>query len=100
MLFRSRAGGVQVLEYTGRMVHAKTMVVDAELAVIGTANLDNRSFRLNFEVIAAIYDREATACLARLFEDELGLSFIAWRQRDQDQAQPIAVLPNHREGPG
>jgi cardiolipin synthase len=37
------------------MLHAKTLVVDGT-AVVGTANLDNRSFRLNFEVAAAIFD--------------------------------------------
>lgn len=63
--------GVPVFEYTGRMIHAKTMVVDDELAVVGTANLDNRSFRLNFEVIAAIYDRGTTDQLAAIFQQDL-----------------------------
>ncbi len=61
------AQGVPVFEYCGRMIHAKTMVVDDELAVVGTANMDNRSFRLNFEVIAAVYDRDFTDQLAALF---------------------------------
>ncbi len=65
------AEGVPVFEYAGRMIHAKTMVVDDELAVVGTANLDNRSFRLNFEVIAAIYDRGVTDQLAALFLEDL-----------------------------
>lgn len=63
--------GVPVFEYQGRMIHAKTMVVDDELSVVGTANLDNRSLRLNFEVIAAIYDRDTTQNLAALFERDL-----------------------------
>jgi cardiolipin synthase A/B len=49
-------------------------VVDRELAVVGTANLDNRSFRLNFEVIAAIYDRGVSSDLATLFEQDLSRS--------------------------
>ena len=40
-------------EYTPRMIHAKTIVIDDELSIVGTANFDNRSFRLNFEVVAA-----------------------------------------------
>lgn len=60
--------GVPVYEYRGRMIHAKTIVIDDELSIVGTANIDNRSFRLNFEVIAAIYDRSTTEELARLFE--------------------------------
>ena len=65
------AEGVAVFEYGPRMIHAKTMVIDDELAVVGTANIDNRSFRLNFEVIAAIYDTAFTAELASLFESDL-----------------------------
>ena len=60
--------GVPVYEYRGRMIHAKTVVIDDELSIVGTANIDNRSFRLNFEVIAAIYDRGTTEELARLFK--------------------------------
>src|SRR5204862_134457 len=49
--------GVQIYEYTPRMVHAKTAVVDHWLAIVGTANLDYRSLRLNFEVGALLYGR-------------------------------------------
>lgn len=63
--------GVKIHEYAGRMLHAKTLVVDDELAVVGTANFDNRSFRLNFEVIVAIYDARTTGELAHAFENDL-----------------------------
>lgn len=63
--------GVKIHEYEGRMLHAKTLVVDDELAVVGTANFDNRSFRLNFEVVVAIYDAETASDLARSFENDL-----------------------------
>jgi cardiolipin synthase len=39
--------------------------------VVGTANFDNRSFRLNFEVVVAIYDAETASDLARSFENDL-----------------------------
>lgn len=65
------AEGVAVFEYMPRMIHAKTMVIDEELAVVGTANMDNRSFRLNFEVVAAIYDRAVCAQLAEMFSSDL-----------------------------
>lgn len=65
------AEGVKVYEYQPRMIHSKTIVVDDELAIIGTANMDNRSFRLNFEVVAAIYDRDVAAELAVMFEEDL-----------------------------
>jgi cardiolipin synthase len=49
------AAGVKVWEYKARMLHSKTLVVDDNCAMAGTANFDNRSFRLNFEVMAVVY---------------------------------------------
>lgn len=63
--------GAQVLEYTPRFLHAKTCVVDDDLSIVGTANLDTRSFKLNFECVAAIYGEEVNAKLAAAFERDL-----------------------------
>jgi len=63
--------GAQVLEYTPRFIHAKTCVIDEDLSIIGTANLDNRSFRLNFEVVAAVYGDKTNTELAAAFERDL-----------------------------
>ena len=49
--------GVEVYHYRKGMVHAKTMIVDGLLATVGTANMDNRSFMLNFEINAIFYDK-------------------------------------------
>jgi cardiolipin synthase len=65
------AAGVRVFEYGPAMLHAKSVLVDRELAVIGSANLDNRSFRLNFEIVAAIYGAEMADALATSFERDL-----------------------------
>lgn len=48
--------GATVYIYDNGFIHAKTIVVDDEIASVGTANIDVRSFRLNFEVNAFIYD--------------------------------------------
>ncbi len=48
--------GVKVLEYQKGFLHAKTIVSDGKLAVISSANLDRRSFFINFEVSAFVYD--------------------------------------------
>lgn len=63
--------GVHIHEYTGRMFHAKTLVVDHSYSMIGSANFDNRSFRLNFEVAAVLFDRGMNQQLAGLFEQDL-----------------------------
>jgi len=65
------AAGVRAYEYGPRFVHAKTMVIDREISIVGTANLDVRSFKLNFEVAALVYDRAVTEALARAFHDDL-----------------------------
>ena len=68
------ASGVKVYEYLPRFIHAKTFVIDDDLAIVGSANLDNRSFQLNFEVVALFYDRGVAATLANTFESDLAES--------------------------
>jgi cardiolipin synthase len=68
------AAGVLVYEYLPRFIHAKTFVCDDDLAIVGTANLDNRSFLLNFEVAAMIYDRGVAEQLAQAFTADLAES--------------------------
>ena len=47
--------GVQVYQFTGGLLHAKTMTVDGTVAFFGTSNFDIRSFALNFEVNLVLY---------------------------------------------
>lgn len=66
--------GIVVFEFGPPMLHAKTLIVDDTVALVGTANLDNRSFRLNFEIAAAFYDAAVVAKLAKRFEDDRAAS--------------------------
>lgn len=61
--------GAKIYRYTKGFLHAKTMLIDDKVSAIGTANLDNRSFRLNFEVTALVFD-EAFAEENRLMFDD------------------------------
>ncbi|MCM2270762.1 MAG: cardiolipin synthase [Thermoanaerobaculia bacterium] len=65
------ASGARIFEYRPRLLHAKTALIDDELALVGTANLDNRSFRLNFEVAVALYGPQPAAALAAAFARDL-----------------------------
>jgi cardiolipin synthase len=76
--------GVKIHLYGPPMVHAKTMVVDHDLAIVGTANLDNRSLRLNFEVVAAVYGEAAAAELAALFQADLARARPRTRREEDD----------------
>jgi cardiolipin synthase A/B len=61
--------GVEIFTYNKGFIHAKTMVIDDYISVVGTANMDHRSFDLNFEVNAIVYASE--------FADQVRKSFLA-----------------------
>lgn len=63
--------GVKIFKYQNGFLHSKTMVVDDGVASVGSANLDFRSFKLNFEVNAFLYDPLITTELAKLFEADM-----------------------------
>ena len=59
--------GVKIFTYDNGFLHAKTIVIDDTIASVGTANFDERSFRLNFEVNAIIYDNSVVKMLHDIF---------------------------------
>ncbi|WP_082759768.1 cardiolipin synthase [Abyssisolibacter fermentans] len=63
--------GVKAYVYNKGFLHAKTFVVDGKICSVGTANVDIRSFKLNFEVNALIYDREVSENLISVFKDDI-----------------------------
>ncbi len=64
------AAGVRVYEYGPRMLHTKALLVDDDLAIVGSANFDSRSFSLNFEVSMVFRDAGVAADLERLFNGD------------------------------
>jgi len=52
--------GVQIREYVGGLLHSKTLTLDGDITLIGSANLDRRSFDLNFENNILLYDPSLT----------------------------------------
>jgi cardiolipin synthase len=67
-------GGVQIFEYRPAMTHAKALMVDGLWAVVGTTNIDNRSFEHNDEVNVAFREPALTARLRQDFESDLTAS--------------------------
>lgn len=59
--------GAKVLLYQGGYLHAKTICVDGELAVVGSANWDIRSFSINYEIAALLYDEHLAASILDAF---------------------------------
>lgn len=63
--------GVRIFTYEKGFVHAKTMIIDDNLAVVGSANMDYRSFDLNFEVNVMLYGKEIAGQLLKAFNHDL-----------------------------
>ena len=85
------AAGVKVYEYGPRMLHSKAMLVDDHIALIGSANFDHRSFRLNFEASILFDDKAVATQLEQQIEREF-----AWAPRvrnDRDRSLLRARLP-------
>jgi cardiolipin synthase len=79
------AGGVRIFEYQPSMTHLKALVVDDDWTVIGTTNIDNRSFEHNDEVNVALLDTGVRDRVAAQFDDDLALcrevTLDEWRHR-------------------
>jgi cardiolipin synthase len=55
--------GVRIREYEGGLLHSKTLTLDGDITLIGSANMDRRSFELNFENNILLYDPQLTAAV-------------------------------------
>jgi cardiolipin synthase len=77
--------GIRIVEYQPGMTHSKVLVVDDLWSVIGSTNLDNRSFEHNDEMNVAIRDEGVAARLIRDFDADLSRSrdvtIAEWRKR-------------------
>ncbi len=77
--------GVTIYEFRPGLLHAKTLTVDRQFGMIGSANLDLRSFFLNFELSMLIYNTDAASQLRFLQQRYIGnseaLSISDWRRR-------------------
>ncbi|WP_295812924.1 cardiolipin synthase [uncultured Apibacter sp.] len=92
------ASGVRIYRYTKGFVHAKTIISDTNLSVIGSANLDMRSFDLNFEISALVYSETINQELYDAFMEDIGnsteVTYREWIKRNKlvDMGNSIAKL--------
>lgn len=77
--------GVRIHLHTKGVLHSKTMTVDDEIALVTSANLDIRSFYLNFELGVLLFERDATArlrfCQTKYLEDSQRVNSELWKGR-------------------
>jgi cardiolipin synthase len=83
------AAGVRIFEYQGGLLHTKSLTLDGEVTLIGSANMDRRSFELNYENNILFYDRALTANVRQRQLDYLA------RSHPVDQ-QVVAAWPMKR----
>lgn len=85
MFYELISGGVRIAEYRPSMIHVKALIVDDAWVVLGTTNVDNRSFEHNDEVNVAFLDHALTARVREDFEADLAASDLvtprSWRER-------------------
>jgi len=77
--------GVEIYRYQKGFIHAKTMTVDDKVSLVGSFNTDIRSFYINYEASALVYDKELTQKLNNQFDkdmdDSIMLDYISWKNR-------------------
>jgi len=73
-LDESASTGVAFYRYQDGFLHQKVMIIDDSVATVGTANFDNRSFRLNFEITAVVADRDFAFQVEEMFEADFARS--------------------------
>ncbi len=66
--------GVKFFRYQDGFIHEKVMLIDDTHATVGTANFDNRSFRLNFEIVGLIVDKEFNTQIQDMFLEDFKLA--------------------------
>jgi cardiolipin synthase len=90
--------GVEIFEYRAALLHAKNVTIDGVWATVGSTNFDNRSFALNEEVNATIYDAGVARRLEKDFEEDLRyarpVTYEAWKRRGlMSRVREIVTLP-------
>jgi cardiolipin synthase len=66
--------GIKLYRYTAGFMHQKVFLIDSSCAAVGTANLDNRSFRLNFEITLLNYDSGFVKEVETMLENDFSRS--------------------------
>ena len=87
----AQTAGVRFYRYRKGFLHQKVMLVDDDLAVVGTANLDNRSFRLNFEFSVLVSDRSFATQIAQMLTIDFNECHLVTREETTTQSLPARV---------
>jgi cardiolipin synthase len=81
--------GIRIFERKPPFIHGKAMVIDGEVAIVGSTNMDSRSLKLNYETNLAIFDSLFAERLRLVIHDDLDhadeIEYSQWRLRSKSQ---------------
>jgi len=87
----AQTAGVRFYRYRKGFLHQKVMLVDDDLAVVGTANLDNRSFRLNFELSVLVSNRTFATQVAQMLTADFDECHLATLEETTSKSLPVRI---------
>lgn len=85
-------GGVEIFELEREILHAKVMLIDAERTVIGSANLDQRSFHRNFEINCLVDNVQFGEQIRELLLEEIGISRVVELDAHERRGGMIRIM--------
>jgi cardiolipin synthase len=77
---------VKFYRFTQGFMHQKVMLIDQTVSTVGTANFDNRSFRLNFEITAIIVDEDFARDVEQMLEEDFARSRVVVKDELEDRS--------------
>ena len=83
--------GIKIYRYGNGFIHSKTIVADGQVCSIGTANLDIRSFKLNFEVNAFIYNEKVAKEQEKIFLDDQEKSKLVIKEEYDKRSKNLKI---------
>ncbi|MBO0445086.1 cardiolipin synthase [Enterococcus ureilyticus] len=86
--------GIKIYMYENGFLHAKTMIIDNEICMVGTTNQDIRSYALNFEVSTFIYDTRIAWKLTQIVEQDMAKSTLLTDKIIQEQSHWLRFKQN------
>lgn len=95
LLWELLANGIRVFYQPPPFVHTKLFLVDDVWSLVGSANLDSRSLRLNFELNLSVFDESFAASLKRHFEQAFAASHEITQEEIDGRSLPIRLRDNY-----
>jgi cardiolipin synthase len=86
--------GVEIFEYVGGLLHTKSLTLDGEVTLIGSANMDRRSFDLNYENNILYYDPDLTADVRARQQEYISKSQLVTRETVESWSLPTRLWNN------